>query len=285
MIQLHPSENFSLVYQIADPTDASTYYVRSVIRDSVKGSIIETINLTDNGGGRFSKTWQVPADPSGQGRFIDITITVYTDSGHTTKSPNYEEQNVQYLIAFRINPYRFGGGGGSVSATIDYVKIAEALRNIVREEITKIPVADVIDFNPVVAEIRNIKIPDQYDPTKLIEKIEQVKTTIEKIKQPVSPVKDIKMIVDGVGVVAKMTNENRKVIAENHQQALRYIVDMQKFLEGLTKRLIEVGAISKEEEDRKTFETYKKRGMSMFKPGKMSDADRRLLKQIGVGAI
>ena len=89
MIQLTPQKIFTIVRGLENHIDTATYYVQAVIRNSRTNAIIDTINLTDRDGYRFSKEWQVPADPSGEGLVIDIVTSIYTDSGYTTKSENY----------------------------------------------------------------------------------------------------------------------------------------------------------------------------------------------------
>ncbi len=83
---LQPQKSFTVVRQIANHLDSATYYVRAVIRNAYTDELIETLDLTSRGSQRFSKNWQVPADPSGEGFYISIVTSVYTDSGYTTKS-------------------------------------------------------------------------------------------------------------------------------------------------------------------------------------------------------
>ena len=131
MIQLRPSEQFTIVRQLDDPFDTTTYYVRAVVRNLSDDSVLETINLTDNGSQRFSKAWSVVSDNTGDGRWISITTTVYTNSGYTTKSESYREQAETYLVQERWNPFKhrnlFGGG-----ADVDYKRI----RKIITEELS-----------------------------------------------------------------------------------------------------------------------------------------------------
>jgi hypothetical protein len=53
---------------------------------------------------------QAPADSVGVGRNIVAVASLHTDSGYTTKSPDYEEQEQYFLI--KAVPAVFGGGGG-----------------------------------------------------------------------------------------------------------------------------------------------------------------------------
>jgi len=130
---LRPQRNFTVVRQIANHTDTDTYYVRAVIRNTYTDAIIETLDLTNRGSQRFSKNWQVPADPSGQGLEISIVTSVYTDSGYTTKSENYGDEENSYLIEDKEVNGRSGGyvgaGGGPDARTI---------RRIIQEELDKV---------------------------------------------------------------------------------------------------------------------------------------------------
>jgi hypothetical protein len=126
MVQLQPQKNFTVVRQIADHTDTATYYIRAVIRNAYTDEIITTLNLEDKGGQRFKKDWQVPADPSEEGFYISIITSVYEDSGYTTKSGNYGDEENTYLVFDRIRANRGGGGGGPDISSI---------RRVVKEEI------------------------------------------------------------------------------------------------------------------------------------------------------
>src|SRR5437764_15317604 len=92
--QIDPGQNFDIFYFIRNHLDSATYYVRAVIYDVRTGDVLSTNNLTQSPGNArlFAATIQAPADPVGYGRNILSVATVYTDSGYTTKSTDYEEQ-------------------------------------------------------------------------------------------------------------------------------------------------------------------------------------------------
>lgn len=125
---LQPQNYFTVVRQIEDHTDVATYYVRAVIRNAFTDEIIDTLDLDDKGGQRFKKDWRVPADKSGQGFYISIVTSVYEDSGYTTKSGNYGDNESTYLVQERVRPRHAGGG-------VD----AREIRAIVKEELGKLP--------------------------------------------------------------------------------------------------------------------------------------------------
>lgn len=130
MIQITPQEQFPIIRKLDNPNDAGTYYVRAVVRNSITGAIIQTVNLTDQGSGRFTSNITAPNDTSGTGLYIDITTRVYSDSAYTTPNEVYSDENAQYVVAMRWG-MQFGGGGGG--SDIDYKKV----RAIFEEELSK----------------------------------------------------------------------------------------------------------------------------------------------------
>ena len=164
---LRPQQNFTIVRQITDHTDVTTYYVQSVIRDAYTDAILATLNLTDRGSQRFSKNWQVVADPSGQGREISIVTSVYTDSGYTTKSSDYgDEENSHFIEAKELHGR---GGGGVDSATI---------RRIFRTELQRIK--DDEDSKPKEKDRpESIKMPEM--------RWDEVLTAINGLKTALKP--------------------------------------------------------------------------------------------------
>src|SRR4051812_21979151 len=109
--QISPGESFDLFYFIRNHTDATTYYVRARIYDVRTGELLDTLDLAQSSTNArlFIKTATAPVDPTGYGRSIVSIASVYTDSGYTTKSENYEEQE-QYFLVKTLAPL---GGGGS----------------------------------------------------------------------------------------------------------------------------------------------------------------------------
>lgn len=171
MIQLRPSEQFTIVRQLDDPFDTTTYYVRAVVRNLSDDSVLETINLTDNGSQRFSKAWSVVSDNTGDGRWISITTTVYTNSGYTTKSESYREQAETYLVQERFNPFKHRNllGGG---ADVDYKRIRkifeEELKKLNIEQFTKEMFQEII--SPLVRRVSTIsqEIKDASEATQSV---------------------------------------------------------------------------------------------------------------------
>src|SRR3990167_1314004 len=229
MISLQPREQFAIVWQKDNHNDLATYYVRAVVRNSVSGATIESINLTDNGSGRFSKIWEAPSDVSGVGFYIDITVSVYSDSGYTTKAATYGDENAQYLVFDRITR-NSGGGWGS---DVDYKKIDK----LFAKGVQSIKVVDPVDLGPVLKEIKgvlmaikgiNFPIPEKQekiDLTPIIKQLSTVEKSIVKsiVNKDVTKPTDLSMIAGGLSSLYKLVFnlsekikglENRKVTEE-----------------------------------------------------------------------
>jgi hypothetical protein len=152
-VPLKPQQSFTVVRQIANHLDSATYYVRAVIRNAHTDDLIDTLNLEDRGGQRFTRNWRVPADRSGQGFYISIVTSVFSDAGYTTKSENYgDEENTHLVSDVFANQSRGGGGGWLDAAT---------LRKIMREEIQKAKPeptkpTEPVNLNPLLQAIERV---------------------------------------------------------------------------------------------------------------------------------
>ena len=193
MQQISPSTSLRLVYLIQDHTDSNTYYVRSVVRDSVSGNILATIDLTDTGNRRFYGTYNTPAT---EDTFIDVTTTVYSDSGYTTKAQDKYEEIQQYLVRTQWG-LQFGSGGdirlGGKSASVDYKKI----RDIVKEEMVK-PYDDSslkVALSEIYTCVEYIK-NNQYDDKSVLEKL----STLSKLVRAI----DLSLIVSKIDSIEKI---------------------------------------------------------------------------------
>lgn len=176
---LRPQRNFTVVRQLANHLDTSTYYVRAVIRDAYTDEILATLDLDDKGGQRFSKNWQVVPDPSGLGREISIVTSVYTDSGYTTKSENYGDEENSHLI----EDARMGGGGGG---GIDYYVV----RKIIQEELDKLPKPE--PFPEIPAPQVNVRLDS------VLSAIDELKIALKPEKQKEVDIQSILKAVDGI---------------------------------------------------------------------------------------
>jgi len=125
-MNLVPNTTYTLIRQLANPTDTATYYVQAVIRNIITGKTLQTINLTNQGGQRFTAPYQVPSDTSGQGTYISICTYVFDDAGYSVPDGNYETEDKEYLI---IQPpvSTYGNGGTTI---VDYDKIKKFISEI-----------------------------------------------------------------------------------------------------------------------------------------------------------
>lgn len=209
MLQVNPRENFPIVRQLFDPSEVGTNYVRAVIRNSRTDATIATVNLTDSGGGsnRFTKTWQTPADPSGEGLWINIETTVYTDSAYTTKNSNYSIESRDILIMQRVNPILGMGGGGG--ADIDYKKIAKIFRTVLNDAGVLLPKGFDIDeaFQSIISQGKDISLKvaalptsfemKEFNPSGIIAAISETRAAVKSIKIPESKEPDWSPILEG----------------------------------------------------------------------------------------
>lgn len=188
MLTLRTNGNFTIVRQISNHLDTDTNYVRAVIRNAYTDVIIDTLDLTDRTGQRFSKNWRVPGDPSGEGFYISIVTSVYSDSGYTTKNANYGDEENTYLVADRDNALRGGGTGGVDARTV---------RRIFQEEIAKIEKPEKVEI-PEFPEIPEVK----FDA--VLSAIKDLKTTLK----PVEPEKvDFKPLYDALQSILSAVRE------------------------------------------------------------------------------
>ncbi|MFA4833577.1 MAG: hypothetical protein WC619_01870 [Patescibacteria group bacterium] len=223
MLQLHPGEKFIIVRGIEDHSDSRTYYVQAVIRNADSDVILKTVNLTDKGDGhRFSAEWYVPQNP-GQGFYIIITTSVYTDSGYTTKSGNYGDKYDTYLVQERLTRMDMPMGGADIS----YKKIEAIIKKVVDERkmqgIPKVNLENVLNqLSRINDFLSNLKIPaaEKFNYEKIINVIETFRKEVANgFKSIPAPEK-----IDFSPVI-KINNENLLNSVEQILSALRAFVE------------------------------------------------------------
>lgn len=195
-IILQPQVAFPIVRQIANHLDATVYYVRAVMRDA-QGVIIDTVALDSQGDQRYQASWAVPTDPTGRGSYISIVTSVYTDSGFTTKSPDYGDEETTYLIFDRVMPAMRGGGNatGIDSRTVrrifqeEYEKIREELipKPVVFSDMPKQEPArwDELLFalNSLKDQLQTLK-PEKVDFKPLFDALESLRSDVNSLDIP-----------------------------------------------------------------------------------------------------
>ncbi len=143
-MQINPNEVIELAVLISDTTDTSTYYTRAVVRDTARNVVLDTVNLTRSATNsrRFYGSTRAPSVNSSNGYWIDITTTIYTDSGYTTPAAAYGEEITRYMVAPRWTVAQGGGGSGDpFEASYRTDSTRSALREefaVLLEEIGKI---------------------------------------------------------------------------------------------------------------------------------------------------
>lgn len=149
---LRPQQTKTIARQLGNHLDTNTYYVRAKVRNSLTDELLATVNLTDKGSGRFTGDWLVAQDSTGLGFDVDITTSVYTDSGYTTKSANYADETNEYRVE-TLQMHHLGGGGG---VDINYKKVREIIKEeLAKLEMPKMPEIDMTGTEKMLMQIKN----------------------------------------------------------------------------------------------------------------------------------
>jgi len=221
-MQIEPQTPLPAVYIIPNHTDPdiASYYVRAVVRDSLTQTTLNTVNLTYQSSGRYAGQFNAPGDGTGLGRQIDVTVSVYTDSGYTTKSNSYGDTIEKWYVK---SQQFFGGGGGG--SDVDYKRVRSIIEDVLEEKIKGInipktslkgvlslleevkqwqdnfifplpPSPKAVDLSPLSAEVRSssgelsrriagIRIPET-NLSPLEEKVTQLNQAISSLLRDVS---------------------------------------------------------------------------------------------------
>lgn len=240
-MQLRTGNNFTVVRQIANHLDTDTNYVRAVIRNAYSDAIIETLDLDNKGSQRFSKSWRIPQDPSGNGFYVSIVTSVYTDAGYTTKNQNYGDEENTYLVADAQSSIGKGSTG------ID----ARTVRRIIAEELDKReetedeeedPRVDAIlqslaSLQKAISETKPVVVPpvDLKHITKSIQAIEKAVKSID-----VKPVVDTSDIEETLLDMQKQNKEHIEymsdIVIKNYTESTAV---MPKFIEAFLQKPVE----------------------------------------------
>ncbi len=236
-MEIEPSLPFTIWRKLEDPSDSSTYYIQATLYNMRDNTVIQTVNLTDQGSRIFSKEISAPGDSSGQGRWISISTRVYTDSGFTSLSPIHKEESREYKVIRRI--ISLGGGGGS---EVDYKKIGAILTEVVGKipqpkEISLVPLEQAIqdvgdkvdsihipttDLSPVLGAIRGLKNdlentiksipkPDKVDFSPVMQKL----ALLDNLDKAISAINVIGQASSGL---SKLSNDIRQFLIDHIDQ-------------------------------------------------------------------
>lgn len=175
MLQISPQKVFPITWVNSVPGDSTTYYPRAVVKNAQTGATLATVDLSLVSTGYYSYNYTAPHDPSqtGTGLYITVTVSVYTDSGHTTLDQNFAVVSDQYLVKQILDANMTLGGGG-----VDYIEV----RKILREELKKLDKEDGLEEAP-------LDFPTLMAPLvkELREEIKAVASKVESIKIPDFP--------------------------------------------------------------------------------------------------
>lgn len=228
-MQLSPREFFTIARGLEDHTDNTVFYVRAVVRNARTDASIETINLTNQGDNhRYSYPWQVPADTSGQGFYILVTTSVYTDSAYTTKSTLYGDKYDTYLVMDRLNANLHGGGGGDINYPKIKKMIDEAVGKMPKPEKAKEISIPKVDLQPIISgldsvlsAIRSIRIPEQkpVDLNPIMAKLEDIALVASDKSMTEDQVQPLRDIYEGMKTDVEDRLNSR--IEANSPEALR----------------------------------------------------------------
>lgn len=125
-MQLSPKSAIPVSYTASIPGDTTLYYVQAVLRDTASSTVLQTLNLTQESStpNRYTGSFEPVSDPSGLGRPVDITITVYNDSAYTDPSLNYQISQLSYVV---LQPFIANLGNGGGGSNVSYEKIAATM--------------------------------------------------------------------------------------------------------------------------------------------------------------
>ena len=205
-MNLVPNTTYTLIRQLANPTDTQTYYVQAVVRNIITGKTIKTINLVNQGGQRFTAPYQVPADTSGQGTYISICTYVFDDAGYSVPDGNYETEDKEYLI---IQPpvSTYGNGGTTI---VDYDKIKKYISDI------KFPGIPTYD--------RQFKEMREYHEGRFNELTGYVDKAVKGIKMPVYEDSEVRSSIASLRRELEMTKKSHesaiKAMSDSHAMAI-----------------------------------------------------------------
>ncbi len=247
-MQLFPQKNFTIVRQLSvAPFETGTYYVRAIVRNAQTDATLATVNMVFKTGYRYTGMFFAPADPSNQGYFVSIITSVYTDSGYTTKSESWSDEENTYLVS-EINTNRGSYGIGG-----------EEVRRIVREEIGKIEKPEKFDYSKfpeqkeplmrwddVLGKLDALGVELKPEPQENIDlspitsKIDDVLSAIES--KPITEPTDLQPILDKLATLETKTED--KAEEQKTDRVQKHEDNTQKILHGISILLDGMGIVS-----------------------------------------
>lgn len=205
-----------------------------------------TLDLTDQGDShRFSKKYFVPADPTGEGYYLLITTSVYTDSGYTTKAEMYGDKYETYLVDQRAK--RFGGGGEG--SDIDYKRVRQIVEDVVGQKIAEIPPTPPVppvnitpQLQPVLNalsglrnDVQSVEIPPN-DYSGIERRLDLLQTAIEE--KEVTPATELGPVLTVLDEVQSALKPHTEQVGKDTEAILAKIKDFySKDIQNILKKL------------------------------------------------
>lgn len=223
------NKNFTVVRQIANHLDSTNYYVEAVIRNAFTDEIITKLDLENKGDQRYKKDWKVPVVSSGQSYYISIVTSVYTDAEHTSKSPDYGDEEMTLQVAPTDLATNTNGGGTTyVGETIS----TEDIKDLIRSEFEKqkpieIPPQIETDLSGVLKAIKEVDnkikpvIIPKVDLRPIKSALDALKSSIEAIKIPEL---DISPIIKKIDEIDENDNIDKEELKHLFKEAVTIIV-------------------------------------------------------------
>jgi hypothetical protein len=203
--EIRPAKQLPLIWKNNDPTDTTTYYVQAVIRKTSDATVLATKNLTDEGSSRFTGSYVVPFLPDDT--IIDVTVSVYTDSGYSSLSPNKPIENRDYIVRdIKMGGGGFGGGAGLSTADVRKI-FSEELKKIIIPEYKDPDLSRIYEkIDSLSRQINDKPVTERTDLAPIQTALNALRSDlgkkIENIPQP-----DLEPIIDELGGLNQAINE------------------------------------------------------------------------------
>lgn len=239
MIQLTPQEKYPITRQLEDPTDVNVYYVQAVITQSGNDKVIATVKMPHISGQRYRANWEVLVP---ENTFIDIVVTVYTDSNYSVLSQIYGVQADTYIVQTRwgIQFIQYP----AQPTVVDYEKIDKLINKALEGIGIEIPDVDYEGmheklFKRISDAIGSIQMPE-YKPQDLgplISRLDKLHNSIKNLPLPKEvDLSDLTDSISGLhalhkdieGAVTAHAATLKKSIAEHGEKLLGAAEEIQK---------------------------------------------------------
>lgn len=215
-MQVSPLSRLPVSYIASIPGDTTLYFVQAVLRDTQSSTVLQTLDLTrvSSTPNRYTGIFNSVSDPSGLGRQIDITISVYTDAGYTALSSNYQVLQLNYTV---LQPWlpTLGSGGG---LNIDYEKLQKMFDG------TRVSNAELLNES-----LRPNKVPElDYDRIESSSKTQYEANKREIVAEVANMLQPMLSAIEGH---RQSTETNHKMIGDRLEQLPNLISSIEQIVQ------------------------------------------------------